>query len=107
MSEHRKEKKQAAALKYDAEQNRAPYIVGLGQGYVAENMLKAAAEHGIPVVEDTSLSNALQKLGIGEDIPEDLYQVVAEVLVFVTKLDNGRGSRFGLNETVIKRYKGV
>ncbi len=99
------ERKQAAALKYDAAQNRAPYIVGLGQGEVAENMLKLAAEKNIPVVEDRGLAAALQHLGIGDDIPEDLYQVIAEVLVFVSKLDGDRGKRFKLDQA-LKRFSG-
>lgn len=94
------ERKQAAALKYDAMKDRAPYIVGLGQGPVAENMLKVARENDIPIVEDKSLSQALHKLGIGDDIPEELYQVIAEILVFVTKLDNSRGGKFGLEEAM-------
>lgn len=92
--------KQAAALKYDAMKDKAPYIVGLGQGLVAENMLKLAKEKDIPVVEDSSLSAALHQLGLGDDIPEELYQVIAEVLVFVSKLDNARGGKFGLNEAM-------
>lgn len=95
-----KARKQAAALKYDAMKDKAPYIVGLGQGAVAENMLKIAKEKDIPVVEDSSLAAALHKLGIGDDIPEELYQVIAEVLVFVSKLDTARGGRFGLSEVM-------
>lgn len=96
-----KKLKQAAALKYDASVDRAPYIIGLGQGEVAKNIIKKAQENDIPIVEDKKLSDALSQLGLGDDIPEELYQVIAEVLVFVTKLDsdhNGKikKDKFGL-----------
>lgn len=99
-NKQQEKRRQAAALKYDATKDRAPYVVGLGQGHVAETMLKIAAEQDIPVVEDKSLSQALQQLGLGEDVPEDLYQVIAEVLVFVARLDGGRGGKFGLDEVL-------
>lgn len=97
MSEN-KGRKEAAALKYNAKTDNAPYIVGLGQGEIAERMLAAAKEHGIPVVEDKSLAHVLNKLSVGDEIPEELYKLVAQVLVFVANLDRDYGKRFEIND---------
>lgn len=93
-----KTKKEAAALKYNAKTDDAPYIVGLGQGLIAENILKTAKEHAIPVVEDKTLAHVLNKLSVGDEIPEELYQLVAQVLAFVAKLDSDYGKRFGMGD---------
>lgn len=88
----------AAALKYDANEDSAPQIVGLGVGYVAKNMVEAAKEGGVPVVEDEDASRELLKLGLGQDIPPELYEVIAEILVFVAQLDGNEKRRFGMDE---------
>ena len=88
--------REAAALKYDAASDGAPYIVALGKDLVADRMVEAARESGVEVVKDAKLSKALQQLSVGDEIPEALYQVVAEVLVFVSNMDAKYGSRFGL-----------
>ncbi|SFJ09907.1 flagellar biosynthesis protein [Brevibacillus centrosporus] len=67
----------------------APKVVAKGKGYVAENMLKTAKEHDIPVQEDPSLVEVLGKLDLDQQIPPELYQVVAEILAFVYRLDKG------------------
>ena len=98
MNENKKKSEplEATALKYNAESDDVPQIVALGQGYVAENIVKAARENEIPVVEDKSLSSALSRLSVGDEIPEELYQVVAQVLVFISRLDEDYAKRFGL-----------
>ncbi|MDL2224997.1 EscU/YscU/HrcU family type III secretion system export apparatus switch protein [Eubacteriales bacterium OttesenSCG-928-M02] len=88
--------KKAAALKYDAQTDDAPYIVGLGVGITAENMVKEAEEHDVPVVENQDVASALTKLGIGDAIPEELFSVVAEILVFIARVDGEQSNRFGL-----------
>lgn len=82
-------RKQAIALKYQAGTMEAPKVVAKGKGYVAENMLKTAKEHHIPVQEDPSLVEVLGKLDLNQQIPPELYQVVAEILAFVYRLDKG------------------
>ncbi|KQL44355.1 EscU/YscU/HrcU family type III secretion system export apparatus switch protein [Brevibacillus choshinensis] len=82
-------RKQAVALKYQAGTMEAPKVVAKGKGYVAENMLKTAKEHQIPVQEDPSLVEVLGKLDLNQQIPPELYQVVAEILAFVYRLDKG------------------
>lgn len=82
-------RKQAVALTYQASTMDAPRVVAKGKGYIAENILKAAKEHNIPVQEDPSLVEVLGKLDLNQQIPPELYQVVAEVLAFVYRLDKG------------------
>lgn len=89
---------EAAALKYNAQDDNAPYIVSLGRGYVAQRMVEVAHENHIQVVKDQKLSSVLQKMSIGDEIPEELYKVVAEILVFVNNMDSKYGSRFGFDK---------
>ncbi|QRG65527.1 EscU/YscU/HrcU family type III secretion system export apparatus switch protein [Brevibacillus choshinensis] len=86
-------RKQAVALKYQAGTIDAPKVVAKGKGYVAENMLKTAREHEIPVQEDPSLVEVLGKLDLDQQIPPELYQVVAEILAFVYRMDKGGGGQ--------------
>ncbi|MGI6175384.1 MAG: EscU/YscU/HrcU family type III secretion system export apparatus switch protein [Christensenellales bacterium] len=88
----------AAALKYDATQDDAPRVVAIGQGLLAQNILREAEVHDVAVLQDEALSSALRKLGLGDDIPQELYQAVAQVMVFVSRLDGSRRQRFGLND---------
>ncbi|CAH0346966.1 FlhB-like flagellar biosynthesis protein [Bacillus sp. CECT 9360] len=82
-------RKEAIALRYDSEKNSAPKVIAKGKGKVADNILEAANKHDIPVMEDPSLAEFLSKLDISETIPEELYQVVAEVFAFIYKIDKG------------------
>jgi flagellar biosynthesis protein len=91
-----KETLEAAALKYDSKKNNAPQIVALGRGYVAQNMVQAAYENNVQVVKDNKLSSVLHKLSVGDEIPEQLYKAVAEILLFVSGLDSERKSKFGI-----------
>ena len=92
----RPENRQAAALKYNPQTAGAPYVVALGTGYVADRIVEAAKENNIHVMRDDKLSNMLQKLSVGDEIPEELYKVVAEVLVFVSSMDEKYSQRFGM-----------
>ena len=94
----KRQKAQAAALKYDQGKDSAPAIVGLGDGYVAEQILKTAQDNGIPVVEDESLTSVLNRFSIGDEIPEELYAVVAEILVFIGRLDGDAAGRYKLKD---------
>lgn len=62
-------------------------MVATGQGLVAENIVRLAKEYNIPIEEDPVLVDALRVLQLGEEIPPELYRVVAEILVFVMDLD--------------------
>jgi len=76
----------AIALKYDDEAGAAPTIVAKGLNVQAQKILEEAAEYGVPVVRNVPLAHALNKLDLGDEIPEELFTAVAEVLTFVQKL---------------------
>lgn len=73
----------AIAIRYDMEKDRAPKVVARGKGDMAERILSIAKEHKIPVREDPELIEALARLDVQEEIPPELYQVMAEVLTFI------------------------
>lgn len=76
----------AVGLKYDKEEGGAPEVVAKGTGIWAEKVLEAAKHYGVPIVRNVPLAQALEKLDVGEEIPEELYEAVAEVLNFVYEL---------------------
>jgi len=82
------EQKKAAAISYDPAQDRAPQLVAAGRGRIAEKILEVARACDVPVREDRNLVHLLEALEIDSDIPEELYRVVAEVLVYIYKLDS-------------------
>ena len=87
MQEEKKEKKKVAvALEYNPE-NEAPVVIATGKGALAEKILSGAKEEDIPVYQDEKLAKTLSKLELGEMIPPELYGVIAEVLVFVDRMD--------------------
>ena len=79
-------KKKAVALLYDP-LNNAPHVVALGEGVIADKIIEKAKESQVPLYEDKSLVNTLLKLDIGDQIPPELYNVIAEILVYVDKMD--------------------
>ena len=81
--------KQAIALEYDPGED-APKVVASGVGAVAERIIEAAKEADVPVHQDAKLAATLSKLEIGEMIPPELYEVVAEILVFVDGMEKIR-----------------
>jgi len=71
----------ACALRYDqGEGDEAPVVVASGEGDLAEQIIRAARDYGVPVVRDVPLARALRELEIGDAIPEALYEAVAEIL---------------------------
>ncbi|EJU21592.1 putative FlhB domain protein [Peptoanaerobacter stomatis] len=82
------EEKKAVALKYDEGEDIAPKVIAKGERKVAENILEKAKEHNIPVYKDKKLASQLSNLEIDENIPQELYEAVAQVLLFITKLDS-------------------
>ncbi len=90
----KKEKlKQAIALEYDPNED-APKVVATGRGLLAERIIERAKEANVPIHQDDRLANTLSRLDIGEMIPPQLYEVVAEILVFVDAMDKIRSKGF-------------
>jgi len=79
--------KEAAALKDSPEKNRAPEIVALDRGEIAEKIVEKAKESNVPLYEDAALAHTLNFFKVGSEIPPELYGVVAQILVFVGSLD--------------------
>ncbi len=77
----------SVAIKYDAEQNKAPVVIAKGADYLAMQIREKAKEHGIELVENKPLARMLYaNVDVGAEIPPELYQAVAEVLAFVYSL---------------------
>ena len=78
--------KTAVALLYEPEDN-APRVIASGKGYLAEKIIETAKEADVPVHKDSGLADTLSRLEIGDAIPPELYSVVADILVFVDRMD--------------------
>jgi len=70
----------AIALEYDGE--NAPTVTASGEGAIAEEIIRVAREHGVPLREDVMLAALLSELELGEEIPPLLYRVIAEVIAY-------------------------
>jgi len=86
MDKKKSEKKLAIALSYNPGED-APKVIATGAGILAEKIIEKAKEVDIPIHEDDKLAKSLASLELGEMIPVELYGVVAEVLVFVDRMD--------------------
>ena len=79
----------AVALQYDLQIAKAPRVIAKGEDFLAQKIKEAAREHNIEIVENKPLARALYaNVDIGEEIPEELYQAVAEVLAYVYNIKN-------------------
>ena len=79
-------RRHAAALSYDNEQGGAPRVVAAGSGVVAERIIALARENGVPIQDDAGLAEALSRLQLDTEVPEELWAAVAEALVWAYKL---------------------
>lgn len=86
MAEENKKVKQAIALMYDPN-DEAPTVIVSGKGELAERIIERAKDADVPVHRDDKLADTLSRLDIGDMIPPQLYEVVAEILVFVDAMD--------------------
>ncbi len=83
-------KRIAASLKYSGG-DRAPRVSAYGEGPLADRIIEIAANAGVPLYAKKDLAIKLGTLGIGKEIPPELYEVVAEILSFVYWLDHKKG----------------
>jgi flagellar biosynthesis protein len=77
----------AAALKYDPQIDAAPKLKAAGKGFVAEKIIETARAAGIPIYEDSRLAELLGRLRVGDEIPAELFEVVAELLAYIATVD--------------------
>ncbi|MGN0278501.1 MAG: EscU/YscU/HrcU family type III secretion system export apparatus switch protein [Lachnospiraceae bacterium] len=84
--EKNRKPKQAIALEYDPSEE-APRVIASGKGALAERIVEKAKEADVPVHRDDKLAETLSRLEIGDMIPPELYEVVAEILIFVDSMD--------------------
>ena len=93
MADNKKEKdgkiKQAIALEYSP--SDAPRVIASGRGILAEKIIEKAQESDVPIHRDDKLADTLSRLEIGDMIPPELYEVVAEILVFVDSMNKLKG----------------
>lgn len=81
-----KEIQKAIALHYNKEQDNAPKILTKGKGNLAEQIIKIAELNNVPLYEDKILSEILDKINIGYEIPEYLFEIIAELYAFTYQL---------------------
>ncbi|MEA3330709.1 MAG: EscU/YscU/HrcU family type III secretion system export apparatus switch protein [Campylobacterota bacterium] len=80
--------KKAAALRYNTKKENAPRVVAKGEGQTAQNIIKIAQLHNLPIKKDEDLIELLSKVELDKEVPEALYRAVAEVFSFIYKVSN-------------------
>lgn len=86
VSKDKLKNKKAVAIKYRKE-DRAPKVVAKGKGYVAEKILENAEKSDVAIIENKELVEELEKIDLGLEIPQHLYEAVAQVLIFISNLE--------------------
>jgi len=79
-------KQKAVALKYDAEVSNAPKVTAKGEGFTAQNIIKIAKLHDVPIKKDEDLVELLSKLEVDREVPAEMYKAIAEVFSFLYKM---------------------
>ena len=77
----------AVALEYDGE--TAPKVTAKGMNDIADKIIDVATQHGIPLQQNDGLIEVLSEMNLGDEIPENLYRAIAEVIAFAYIL-NGK-----------------
>jgi len=77
--------RRASALRYEGK--GAPKVVASGRGLIADRIVETAREAGVPIRSDTALAEALSALELGSEVPEEMWQAVAETLAWAYRLD--------------------
>ena len=83
----------AVAVRYDRDADAAPVVVAKGERLLAERIKQVAREAGVPIYRDLGLARALNELPQGEEIPEALYEAVAELLRVLWEMDRQPATR--------------
>jgi len=81
----------AVAIRYQVESMAAPLVIAKGKNYLALRIRAKALEHQVPIIENPPLARALyESVEVGQEIPENLYRAVAEILAYIYKLMHGK-----------------
>ncbi len=88
--------RRSIALGYDPESNRAPKVLAKGLGPIAEAILAIARKHEIHIHQDAALTRSLYVLELGQEIPDEFYIAIAEVLAFVYRVDTKLRKKKGI-----------
>lgn len=87
-----KERKKAAALKYEIGY-KAPIVTATGMGFIADKIIEKAAENEVPIVYNKELADLLTNVEVGSNIPYELYDAIAEVIGYIMDVDSDVGRR--------------
>lgn len=87
------DRESAAAIRYRPEDDAAPRIVAKGEGELARRIIELAEEHGIPIRQDPDLVAVLAKLDLDTEIPNELYQPIAEILSFLYRVNEQKKNK--------------
>jgi flagellar biosynthesis protein len=79
--------RRAVALRYDQGKENAPRVLAKGRGKIAEKIMAIADANRIPLYEDANLVEVLEALDLKQEIPQELYRAVAEVLAFIYRIN--------------------
>lgn len=82
-----RDREAAVALGYEPDAGAAPKVLAAGYGEIARKILELAREHHLHIHEDQNLAELLAQVPLGQEIPEDAYQMVAELLAFLYQTD--------------------
>ncbi len=94
----RKVVEKAVAILYDEQKGSSPKVIATGKGEVARRIIETAREAGVHIQEDPNLVELLSKIKLGDEIPTELYQTVAEVLAFVYQVNEKFKSKMSSTE---------
>ncbi|MDX8396548.1 MAG: EscU/YscU/HrcU family type III secretion system export apparatus switch protein [Mariprofundaceae bacterium] len=83
----RRDQEAAVALGYQHDSGEAPKVLAAGFGEVAKKILEVAKESQVHIHQDENLARLLAQVPVGQEIPEDAYQLVAELLAFLYSTD--------------------
>lgn len=82
MGQYMSDQKKAVGLKYNQQEENAPTVIAKGFGDMADDIIALAKESGVLIHEDPYLSDLLARMDLGQEIPESLYHVIAELIAF-------------------------
>lgn len=82
MSQFNNKNKQAIALKYNTNKDKAPHVIASGSGYIADKVVEIAEENGVPIYKDSSLAVMLSQLELGSEIPQELFNSIVEIYIY-------------------------